>query len=397
MKLFITILLLVMAVVLNAQTAEIPGYKHLEDLTIQSVNLGYKKFMRVYVPEGYDANGTKTYPVIIIFDRQNAINSSYQLQTIGYLTTMDQMPQSVVINVASESNRRGPETIVKASGSNAMGEQNEKFIIDELIPYAQQHYHTSSFELLVGHSRYGYFTTYMLTQHMDKLNGVISISPFFMQPNVNLIDSVIKAIKATPNIVNNVFYMVATGDSIPDTHDYALMKKALGDTVLPNFFKCKGYEFYQGEHMATPGLTLNNALYDIFSQWAVGANKYYRDTMTTPSEKEKYDKYMMGIIDYGDTLPFSLGTLNGKAWQYYNNKRFDKAIEAWQVAIDAYPGFTELYLYMAQAKLDLNIPYEAKQYIQLYKANIKKSTYYNRKDLRELKKDLKALQKNKLM
>lgn len=397
MKLFIIALLLAMAAVLNAQNAEMPGYKKLEDLTIQSVNLGYKKFMRVYAPEGYDANGTKKYPVIIIFDRQNAINCSYQLQTIGYLTSMGQMPQSVVITVASQPNRRGPETIVKASGSTAMGEQNEKFIMDELIPYAQQHYHTNSFELLVGHSRYGYFTTYMLTQHMDKLNGVISISPFFMQANVNLVDSMLKAVKTTKGIINNIYYMVATGDSIPDTHDYALMKKALGDTVLPNFFKCKGYEFYDGYHMATPGLTVNNALYDIFGQWTVGANKYYRDTMATPTEKKKYDKYMMGIIDYGDTLPFSLGVLNGKAWQYYNSKRFDKAIEAWKVAIGAYPGFTELYLYMAEAELDLSKPIEAQSYIQLYKTNIKKSTYYTKKDRKEFNKYLKALQKNKLL
>ena len=397
MKLFITTLLLGIAVALNAQTDEIPGYKQLEDLTIQSANLGYNKFMRVYAPEGYDANGTKKYPVIIIFDRQNAINCSYQLQTIGYLTSMGQMPQSLVITVASQLNKRVPETILSASGSNALGEQNEKFIMDELIPYAQQHYHTNSFELLVGHSRYGYFTSYMLTQHMDKLNGVISISPFFMQPNVNLVDSMLTAVKTTKGIVNNVYYMVATGDSIPDTHDYALMKKALSDTVLPNFFKCKGYEFYYGYHMSTPGLTLNNVLYDIFSQWTVGANKYYRDTMATPTEKKKYDKYMMGIIDYGDTLPFSLGVLNGKAWQYYNNNRYGKAVEAWQVAIGEYPGFTELYLYMAQAELDLNKPTEAKRYIQMYKDNIKKSTYYNREDRKELKKDLKALQKNKLM
>jgi tetratricopeptide (TPR) repeat protein len=194
-------------------------------------------------------------------------------------------------------------------------------------------------------------------------------------------------------IKNNVYYMLATGDSVTDTQDYSLMKDALRARMLPNYFKCNGYELYSGNHMAMPGLTVGNALYDIFSQWTLGADKYYKDTTATPTEKVKFDKYMMGIIDYGDTLAFSLGTLNGKAWQYYNNKRPAKAIEAWQVALDNYPGYTELYLYMAQAALDLGKPSEAKNYIKLYKGNIKKSTYYTKNDLKELSKELKELQK----
>lgn len=393
MKNIIALLLLTVCFALEAKPAEIAGYKQLEDLTIESTNLGYKKFMRVYVPEGYDANGNKKYPLLIIFDRQNAINCTYQLQTIGYLTTFDQMPQSVIITIASQPDKRGVETTLKASNDKGLGEQNEKFILDELIPYARQHYHTNSFELLIGHSRYGYFTTYMLTKHMDTFNGVISISPFFKQANVNLVDSMVRKLQNPAGIKNNVYYMLATGDSIPDTQDYSIMKDSLRARMLPNFFKCNGYEFYSSNHMATPGLTVGNALYDIFAQWALGSDKYYRDTMATPTEKAKFDKYMMGIIDYGDTLPFSLGTLNGKAWQYYNNNRPSKAIEAWQVALDVYPGFTELYLYMAQAAFDLGKKDDGKKYVQLYKENIKKSTYYSRKERKELDKELKDLQK----
>ncbi|UPT65921.1 MAG: alpha/beta hydrolase-fold protein [Sphingobacteriales bacterium JAD_PAG50586_3] len=393
MKVLITSLLLIITIALQAQPIEISGYKQFEDLTLESANLGYKKFMRVYVPEGYDANSSKKYPLIIIFDRQNTINCTYQLQTIGYLTTFDQMPQSVIITIASHPNKRGAETTLKASNDNGLGEKNERFIMDELIPYANKNYHTNSFELLIGHSRYGYFTTYMLTKHMDVLNGVISISPFFKQTNVNLVDSMVNRLQKPINFKNNVYYTLATGDSVTDTQDYTLMKDALRAKMLPNYFKCTGYEFYNCGHMATPGLTVNNALYDTFSQWALGADKYYKDTMATPTEKVKYDKYLMGIIDYGDTLAFSLGTLNGKGWQYYNNKRPAKAIEAWQVALDNYPGYTELYLYMAQAALDLGKADDSKKYIQLYKDNIKKSTYYTKKDRKELNKELKGLQK----
>lgn len=391
MKLVIASLLLFLSIYTNAQQTEINGYKPLEDLTIESPNLGYKKFMKVYVPEGYDAKGPKSYPLIILFDRQNAINNNYLLQTIGYLTTFGQMPQSVIISVASNINKRGAETILKASNENGLGEMNEKFILDELIPYANKNYHTNSFEMLIGHSRYGYFTTYMLAQHLTTFNAVVSISPFYKQNNINLVDTLINKIKTTKGISNNVYYEYVTGDSITDTQDYGLMKRALHDSVLPDYFKATGFEYYNGYHMATPGLSLGNAVYSIFGQWVMAATQYYNDTTQTTPETTKYYKAQLGIADYGDKLPFSLGTLNGKAWQYFNNNRKDKAIEAWQVALDEYPGYSELYLYMAQAAKDLGKPFA--NYVAAFKAGLKTSAYYTKSDRKELMKELKELDK----
>ena len=53
-------------------------------------------------------------------------------------------------------------------------------------------------------------------------------------------------------------------------------------------------------------------------------------------------------------MEFSLGILNGKGWYFYNEKEYEKAIEAWKILIDSYPNFSEGYLYIMDAQIQLN-------------------------------------------
>jgi hypothetical protein len=169
------------------------------------------------------------------------------------------------------------------------------------------------------------------------------------------------------------------------------MAGALGEKPLPNFFKYNGYAYYYANHFTTPGLTASNALYTIFSQWTLAANKYYNDTLSDKTEADKYKKAMVSIADYGDKINFSLGTLNGKGWQYYNNNHKDRAIATWQVAINAYPGFSELYLYMALAAKEDKKPFDS--YIKSFKESILNSTFYSEEDRRNLIKECEEIEK----
>ena len=99
------------------------------------------------------------------------------------------MPSSIIISIESEQKYRYFETLHKISSEKGLAEENEKFIFDELIPLAEKHYNASLFRLFIGHSRYGYFTSSLFFSRIDDLNGVISLSPFFSQKNVDLTDS----------------------------------------------------------------------------------------------------------------------------------------------------------------------------------------------------------------
>lgn len=156
-------------------------YKKLQDTSIHSKNLGFDKKISVTVPIEWQKNTKSNFPLIIVFDRQNKRSHNYIINTIDYLTSTEQMPSSIIISVESEQRYRYIETQYKVSDKNGLAAENEKFIFDELIPLVEKDYHASAFRLLIGHSRYGYFTTSLFSSRINDLNAVISMSPFLIR------------------------------------------------------------------------------------------------------------------------------------------------------------------------------------------------------------------------
>jgi len=94
---------------------------------------------------------------------------------------------------------------------------------------------------------------------------------------------------------------------------------------------------------------------------------------------------------YGNQLRFSLGTLNGKGWQFYNKKDFPNAIAAWKLMINNYPNFSEGWLYMAYARKELGQPFENE--VRAFKSSLETSAVYSGDEKSELLNDLADLNK----
>jgi predicted alpha/beta superfamily hydrolase len=338
----------------TVQGQEFERYKTLNDTLFFSTALGFEKKISITVPREYQQGGNTTgYPLIIIFDTQNKRSYQYIQRTIDYLTSNEQMPASVVLGVESVMEKRYAETQLELSDSLAFGSKTEEFIFDELIPFAKSDLHALDFKLLIGHSRYGYFTSYLLAKRPHDLNAVISLSPFFKQKNVNLVDSMAKMIPAFSK-KRRLYYRFGIGNDYPE--DFISMTdriSALGDNYpLVNI---RGTSFIEAGHNVTPGLTIAVALYEIFEFWSTWQNRYIsNETQTIDSLG-----YYMENIDrhYGAPLQFSLGTLNGKGWYFFNEGAYKKSIRAWEKMMEIYPGFSEGYLYMIYALKELKQDY----------------------------------------
>jgi predicted alpha/beta superfamily hydrolase len=378
------ILLILLTSAVHSQGWE--SYKKLCDTSILSEYLGYEKDFTVIVPKEFRYGQRTNYPLIIVYDRQNEVNFNYMIQTMDYLTAFGQMPACVIIGVSSDNTKRISETQLKTSAANGLGEKNDRFIFKELIPLARDFYACNSFKLLIGHSRYGYFSTYQLYKHFDELNGVISISPFFTQKNVNLVDSIANSLSTYPTMPHQVYYQFATGDSVEDTRDYSLMHDRLNKVRKPDYFHFKGYEFYRSSHFTTPGLAVGQSLYTLFSEWANQSMRFYHDTASTTSDYTKYAGAMNTVrLTYKERIPFSIGVFNGKGWQFYNKGKYEQAIDAWKLLAEVYPDYSESYLFIAMAQKELKFPFE--NALQYFLLNLEKSPFYSAAEKEELKKE----------
>lgn len=366
---------------LPAQTYE--RYKTLTDTTIASAHLGFGKQLTVTVPLEWQEDIDRRFPLIVIFDSQNKRSHGYMLRTIDYLTSNEQMPASVIVSVASTREYRYYETAYKASDVEGLAEENERFLVEELIPLAEAQYMAALFRVVVGHSRYGYFTSALLFSQPDALNGIISLSPFFAQKNVSLADSV--AGLNQKSFPSTKYYRFGIGNEYPE--EFHAMEAALRTLNNPTI-DAKGVLFEEADHNVTPGLTIGVALYEIFEAWAGIQRQYITSGDNSVASLIEMNEAV--VAHYGSELAFALGILNGKGWEFYNNARYVDAIAAWEIMMEAYPNFSEGYLYMLDARMQLGHPEAYEMLIKRFYDSIAGSAFYSEEEKQELISEMEA-------
>lgn len=363
-------------------------YRSLSDTTLYSKSLGYTKKISLTVPLEYQWDTkAKTFPLIIVFDSQNQRSYNYILRTIDYLTSNEQMPASIIIGVESTHENRYKETQLELSDSSAFGSKNELFILNELIPFAQNNYKAIDFNLLIGHSRYGYFTSFLLTKYYHQLNAVIASSPFMKQQNIDLTDSISRLY--AQNIPDkNLYYRFCIGNDYPEDFK-ELNSKLNSKSRNSDKMNFKGILLPEADHNVTPGLNIGFALYEIFECWSKQQNNYINNAnKNINSWHALYDTI---TNHYGVLLKFSLGTLNGKGWYFFNENEYAHAIQAWEKMLEEYPNFSEAYLYIIYAQQELHQDYT--ETLKKLKISLATTQFYTEKDLIDIQAEIKELEK----
>lgn len=356
------------------------GYKKLTDTTIYSLNLRYNKNISIIVPKDWQYNIEKTYPLTIIFDRQNKRSNQYIINTIDYLTINDQMPASIIVSVDSEQIKRTKETLHKKTNAAGMADKNELFIFNELIPFIERNYKASKFRVLIGHSRYGYLTTYLFEKRLNQLNAVISLSPFFTtQKNMNLADSIVKV--NSFNGKQTKYYRYGIGNDYPI--EFEIMNQAL-KSIDNKFINTKGILLPEAYHNVTPGLIAPLAIYEVFEYWSKQLNLFFDISNKNINQLKIASKNIEN--HYGEKLRPSIGILNGKGWEFYNDKQYQKAITIWEILLTEYPNFSEGYLNIIWAKEELKLDTELTKE-RLIK-NLNNSEFYTKSEKKKILKEI---------
>lgn len=387
-KLIVLFSFLILGSSLSSQDYE--RYVHLLDTTVYSTNLGYEKSLTITVPFEWQKGMEKSYPVVVIFDRQNPRSHQYILNTIDYLTSNEQMPSCVIVGIESEQYididgeevyPRYLETLLEGQSEHTLGMENENFLFNEILPLMEGQFQASKFRTLIGHSRYGYFTTYLFAKRHNDLNAVVSLSPFMLEKGVNLVDTMEQIFAHSAK--HTKYYRYGIGNDYPE--DFMEMDSMLLAKDHATF-DIKGVLFPGADHNATPGLTIAPALYDIFEFWVRQQQSFFEIDI------EDFDPENSTVeAHYGQKLPNSLGVLNGMGWQYFNEYHFEKAIKTWNIFAQEYPNFSEVYLYIADAQKRMEV--DCSESLNQFQKSFKHSEIYTKEERKELEEEYDTLAK----
>jgi tetratricopeptide (TPR) repeat protein len=363
-------------------------YKSPIDSIFISKYLNEKRSITVILPKNFNKTKASKYPLIIVFDRQNKRVFREIFESINYLVSFDEMPEAIIIGISTENNyKRVLETSFMASMENAKGESLISFLYKELIPWAETELNCSTNRVFIGHSRFGYFTSYLLANKLNELTAVISCSPFFKEKNINVVDS-LKSKLNTQKFKHTVYYRFITGDSLTDLKDYPLMKSFLIKAKTTNKFNWKGLEFYDARHMAVPGLAVMPSLLEVFDYWSDEMSKVLTESKKQFSRVE-YEIFLQKMkIQYGDKIGLGLSVLNGIGFKYYNDKKYPEARQTWDIVLEEYPMFSDAYVNIANSYVKEGNKQSALEFYKKAKQNLTLNTFYSNTESQEILKGI---------
>ena len=162
---------------------------------IQSVVLSEKRILNIYLPEGYNKNDTIKYPVVYLLDGSADedfihIVGLYQFNSFPWI---DRVPKSIIVGIATVDRRRDftyPTTIEKDKSKYPTTGGSAKFISfleNELQPFIEKKYKTTSSKTIIGQSLGGLLATEILLTKPSLFNKYIIVSPSLWWDNGSLL------------------------------------------------------------------------------------------------------------------------------------------------------------------------------------------------------------------
>lgn len=152
-------------------------------IRIYSKTLDENRTILVHLPKGYETSGKK-YPVLYLLDGGDVKMHSRDIPpysaAVATLEQLDysKMPEMILIGIANTDRTRDMIPVkIKMYSSSGGADRFLTFLKDELIPFVDGKYRTTSFRILYGMSDSGLFSVYALLTAPDAFSAYIASSP----------------------------------------------------------------------------------------------------------------------------------------------------------------------------------------------------------------------------
>lgn len=163
---------------------------------LNSVELNEKRTVNIYLPEGYNVNDTRKYPVIYLLDGSADEDFIHIVGLVQFnsFEWVNQLPKSIVVGIATVDRRRDftfPTTTTKDLKLYPTSGNSNKFIAfikNELQPFIEKKYKANKDKTIIGQSLGGLLATEILATQPTLFNKYIIISPSLWWNNGSLLN-----------------------------------------------------------------------------------------------------------------------------------------------------------------------------------------------------------------
>lgn len=343
--------------------------------SIYSNILKESRELYIHLPQSYDSNSQRKYPVIYVLDGDvllNAVSTVHDFYWGGY------MPEMIIVGISNKNNRtrdlttskieskRGTEYNQEHGGANDFIMSIEK----EIIPYIENKYPVTNYRTLIGHSYAGLFTINALINHTDLFENYLAIDPSLDWDNQKLLKQSKEVIKSNSLEGKSLFITlsgqlhmqnsdITINNVMQDSSEYTLFARSnieffrFSESNKQDNFNIK-WKFYKDDLHGTVPLPsiLDGLVY--FFEWYQMENTDKFNSFDTPKD-ELYEiiryranklksHFEYQVPPYPEDLFNMLGYMNMEMQQLEKAKMyFEQCIEYYPESTNAYDSMAEYY------------------------------------------------------
>ncbi len=145
---------------------------------LESEILETTRSLKIYLPEGYEKDSIKNYPLAVVFDAEYLFDN-YVGNSILF-AKKDKAPKQIVVGISMQNSRKKDTYFNITNGRlNADNIAFYQFVRDEVIFYMESNYKTSPFISLVGEGTSANLISHFLKESKPFINSYICINPSF--------------------------------------------------------------------------------------------------------------------------------------------------------------------------------------------------------------------------
>jgi hypothetical protein len=334
--------------------------------SLKSDILGETRKIWVHLPKNYQEG--KKYPVLYVLDGNGHFHSVTglikQLSNNGTLV----LPEMIVIAIPNTNRNRDLipthadvdyRTGKKLQYDSGGGSSFLDFIEDELIPYVDKTYPTTSFRTYVGHSFGGLSVIHALTTRSHLFNNYLAIDPSFWWDNMAYMETV-DSLLSVHDYTNKRLFVGMANTMIGGQNYSTVEKDTLGTSVhirsILKFAKSLEkkdnglnfeWKYYPKEsHFSVPLITEYDGLrflfdwYDFKERFELGRADLYTADEALEVVKSHYENVSQKM---GHEIKPPEGLINRLGNYYMRDKKLDLAAALFDLNIANFPNSDNIY------------------------------------------------------
>ncbi len=285
--------------------------------SIDSRMLGQERQIKIQLPRNYEKNQKKHYPVILVLDGDYLFEPI--AGNIDYFSYWDDIPEAIVVGINQAGSRRADtfaddiQYFPSKSGKNFFD-----FIGAELIPFINNTYRTTNFNVIAGHNLTANFANFYLFKDSPLFQAYINLSPD-LSPQM-----AIRLYQALSNTRSQKWFYLATA-----SNDVAELKRSIEqlnlqlNTIENENLHYMFDNFDKPFHYSLVAHAIPRALEKIFEAYKPISLDEYEKIKESEDSPYDYLNKKYGTIKnlYGVDLPVRLNDFLavGKAIEYKEN------------------------------------------------------------------------------